>query len=244
MGRFAAAGIESHAMSLRGTSGSPCPDGSRSVRIGQHVDDLSAFVEQELGGRPPPVLVGHSFGGSSVLKYLEAGGAASGVALVCSVPPSGNSKMTLRFIGRSLRQAWLITRGFAMKTAASDPADARALFFDEKTADDELAAYMPRLAADSQVGLDLGDFNRNLPSRDADERGEAAWLARASPPLPVLVIGAERDAVVDAEGVKETAAFLGTEATVLAGLPHDVMLCRGWEVGADRIIDWMPARAR
>ena len=120
MARFAAAGLECHAVSLRGTSASP-DAASRSVKISQHVDDLRSFVDVALPSRPPPILVGHSFGGAYCMKYLEAGGPASGVALLCSVPPSGNGPMTARFLRRSLKQAFLITRGFAMKTARRAP---------------------------------------------------------------------------------------------------------------------------
>ena len=235
MHRFAAAGLECHAISLRGTSASPCD--ARSVKISEHVDDLRCFVEEALD-RTPPILVGHSFGGASVLKYLEAGHPASGAVLLCSVPPSGNSAMTLRFLRRSLRQAFAITRGFALKTAATNLNDCRALFFDERSSDAELSAFLPRLEADSQVGLDLRYFNANLPSAAATPDSRAAWLPSAP---PCLVIGAERDAVVDVVGVEETAHFLGIDGAELFDLPHDVMLCHGWEAPADRVIEWSRA---
>ena len=41
------------------------------------------------------------------------------------------------------------------------------------------------------------------------------------------MLGAEFDAVVDAEGVDEAAAFLGVPARTLPGMPHDVMLNPG-----------------
>lgn len=238
---LADAGLECHAVSLRGTSGSPAPD-QRSVKISEHVSDIRCFVEDVLMSEGaaaglPPILVGHSFGGATVLKYLEAGGAASGAALVCSVPPSGNGPMTFRFLRRSLSQAWLITRGFALKTAAKSTADARALFFDDGTPDEQLAEYLPRFEADSRVGLDLGHFNKNLPSKAADGDGRATWL-RDAPPL--LVLGAERDFVVDREGVEETARFLGVAAEFVP-LPHDVMLAEGWEAPAERLARWVKA---
>ena len=119
-----------------------------------------------------------------------------------------------------------------MKTATKDAADARALFFDETTPEATLEAYLPRFAADAQIGLNLRDFNANLPSNAANA-GRASWLGSA-PPLQVL--GAGRDAVVDREGVEETASFLGTNAEFFETLPHDVMLCDGWETPADRVI--------
>ena len=208
MERFAAAGIECHAVSLRGTSGSPVDQ--QSVQITEHVADLQAFVGEVFEGATPPVLVGHSFGGASCLKYLEVGGAASGAVLLCSVPPSGNGPMVGRFLRRSLRQAWLITKGFAMKSAATDATVCRDLFFDEGTSLAEVERYLPLLEADAQVGLDVGHFTRNLPSKEADFDGVAFWVEGSG--VPSLVLGALRDGVVDQEGVEETAKFLQADA--------------------------------
>jgi pimeloyl-ACP methyl ester carboxylesterase len=231
MGRFAAAGLEVHAVSLRGTSGSPCD--TKSVKITEHVADLHAFVEEALDG-VPPILVGHSFGGASCLKYLEAGHAAAAAVLLCSVPPSGNGPMTLRFLRRSPRQAWAITRGFAMKAAASDANVCRELFFDESTPLEQIAPFLTRLEADAQIGLDVRHFVSALPSQMAGPDGRATWLAGAP---PTLVLGAARDGVVDREANEETAAFLGVHAEFF-DMPHDVMLCEGWEAPADRITEF------
>ena len=242
MERFAAAGVECHAISLRGTSGTPAPAGAKSVQITEHVADVCAFIDKVFvdgsdRARPPPLLVGHSFGGSSVLKYLEAEHAASGAVFLCSVPPSGNTAMVGRFLRRSLRQAWLITRGFAMKAAATDATVCRDLFFDEQTSPEDVAVYLPLLEADAQVGLDVGHFTRNLPSKEADYDGVAFWLEGSD--TRMLVIGAERDGVVDREGVEETATFVGMQGQAeYFDLPHDVMLCKGWEAPCDRVIQF------
>ena len=63
---------------------------------------------------------------------LAQGGAAAGAALLCSVPPSGNVPMTARYLRNfKLRECWRITRGFALKAAATDGTLARELFFDD-----------------------------------------------------------------------------------------------------------------
>ena len=235
MERFAAAGLECHAISLRGTSGSPTDQ--KSVQIDEHVADLTSFLSEALDASArPPTLVGHSFGSATVLKYLEAGGSASGAAILCGVPPSGNGKMTLRFARRDFGQAWSILKGFAMKSATTSASDARRLFFDDGTSEEMVEGLLPRLQADSKVGIDLRHFNANLPSQAAGPDGRAAWLAGRSP-VPALVLGAARDYVVDREANLETAAFLGAEAEFV-DLPHDIMLCPGWEQPADRVIEW------
>ena len=229
---FAAAQIDCHAVSLRGTEGSPID--SAKVKTSEHVADLRAFVDEFLSA--PPVIVGHSYGGAFLLKYLEAGGAAAGAALLCSVPPSGNGPMTGRYLRRmQLSETWRITRGFALKAAATDADLARELFFDDKLPDADLTRYLRNFAADSTCSLDLGEFVSSLPSKRADgASGRAEWLPRAP---PALVLGAARDAIVDAEGVAESARFLGVEPRVL-DLPHDVMLADGWEAAADEVLGW------
>jgi hypothetical protein len=96
---------------------------------------------------------------------------------------------------------------------------------------------LPRLAADSKVGINLQHFNSNLPSKATGQDGRASWLAGAAL-APSLVLGATRDYVVDREGVEESAAFLGVEAQYCE-LPHDVMLCEGWVEPAERVITWV-----
>ena len=113
------------------------------------------------------------------------------------------------------------------------------LFFDEQTRDEDLAAWLPKLAADSRVRLDLKHFNRNLPARaETDSQGRARWVAERG--LPTLVCGAERDAVVDAEGVEEMGRFVGSTPLWLP-TAHDVMLAAGWELGADALAEWARA---
>ena len=143
MEHFARRGLECHAISLRGTSGSPADQ--KSVKIDEHVRDLAAFIRsRRFDPDAPPIIVGHSFGGATLLKYLEQGLPASGVVLLCSVPPSGNGPMTMRFLRRSLRQAFKITRGLALKTAATSADDARELFFEETFPDARLSMFLPR----------------------------------------------------------------------------------------------------
>ena len=78
MPHFAAAQIECHAVSLRGSEGSPSD--AATVRTSEHVADLAAFVEEHL--RRPPVMVGHSYGGAFLLKYLEQ------VTLILALTPT------------------------------------------------------------------------------------------------------------------------------------------------------------
>jgi alpha-beta hydrolase superfamily lysophospholipase len=59
------------------------------------------------------------------------------------------------------------------------------------------------------------------------------------PPLPVLVAGAEKDFIVDAQGVEETAQYFGVKAVMLPELYHDVMLGPKSTLAAECVADWL-----
>ena len=155
------------------------------------------------------MLVGHSFGGMYCQKVAEAGHELRGLALLCSVPPSGTSGTVGRYLLRKPGLAWAIVRGFVLKQCATDAAVCRRIFFapDGPPGDADLARYMANFGRDAAVGLDLSSALKQFPGRTAaGADGRADWLPRAP---PVLVLGAEGDVVVDLPAVQETAAFYG-----------------------------------
>ena len=80
---FASLGYPCVAFSLQGTGGTPAVDeGAKKVKIDSHVADLDAFLRGisddddnslglGLGEDPQVVLIGHSFGGLTIMKWLE-----------------------------------------------------------------------------------------------------------------------------------------------------------------------------
>mmetsp|Transcript_13586 Transcript_13586/g.42027 ORF Transcript_13586/g.42027 Transcript_13586/m.42027 type:complete len:305 (-) Transcript_13586:9-923(-) len=238
--RFASEhGVKAHALSLRGTSASPCEE--KAVKLSTHARDLTEAIEAELGANARPALVAHSFGGPVALDAVATGLDVEAVALLCSVPPSGNKPGTARVLRRSLGDAWLITRAFALKTAGSRPADGNAVFFNGLLDDATAEAYAARFFADSRKGLDLSDYQRSLPRWPVDAAG--AWAAKPAG-LRSLVVGCAADFVVDAEAVAETAAFMDAEPVVIPDCPHDLMLAPGFAEGAcDLVGSWVTSAA-
>lgn len=228
---FAKHHIPHYAVSLRGTAQSPAEPHQKTVTVKQHADDLLHLAKTL---PKPPVLVAHSFGAAYVYDYLARGGPAAGACFLAPVPPSGNAAMVGRLLRRSPAKALLVTRALAFKGAARSPDLARAVFFDGTLPAEALERYVQRFADDSRVGLDLGDFQRNLPSAAARADGSAPWADS----LPTCVIGGRDDVIVDEEGVRETARFARATPQLLDGLPHDLMLCGGWERAADRVVSW------
>jgi len=304
---FARQGYPCYALSLRGTGGTPAGDGVTRVKIDDHVEDVTAFVkyvvreEEDLqsarvgGIVADPVLVGHSFGGLTLMKYLESYllipkddnddhsrstdssnlpplPPISGIALLCSVPPSGNGKMTLRFLRRSLVDSYKITMGMASRKCITNTKLCRTLFFDgqerrpgrdkkgnnrvggnEKLKDDfglsdlDLKRYQQYFQRDTVATIDIADLSKKLPSAhvvsgDDDGSGRAVFADRIP---PALIVGAKHDFIVDREGVQETARYFGMDgAYTMVDSPHDVMLGRNWGEGADVLMGWLERIAK
>jgi pimeloyl-ACP methyl ester carboxylesterase len=102
MNHFSELDYPCYAVSLRGTSmtGMPPNDPGETVVIDEHLRDVEYVIDtvrQSHPNGPKPVIIGHSFGGIVAMKLLEnprVRNKVSGLALLCSVPPSGNGPMT------------------------------------------------------------------------------------------------------------------------------------------------------
>ncbi|KXZ41444.1 hypothetical protein GPECTOR_464g376 [Gonium pectorale] len=153
---FAARGYDTYAVSMRAQGGSdPATPGSAVAgTLDQHTADLASLVPglQSPGG-PAPVLLGHSFGGMFVHKYVLAmapPGALStsatpgsfppisGAALMCSVPHTGNKQLVMRFLMRDPIFSFKLTWGFVARSFARSKEAARELFFSKDIPDDRL----------------------------------------------------------------------------------------------------------
>lgn len=108
---FSAAGYDTLAISVRAQGGSDRGDLKVSGDLDSHADDLASFITSL---PKAPILIGHSFGGLLVEKYVSQLGEANrppveGVALLCAVPPSGNKEIVVRITKKSLKESWKIT---------------------------------------------------------------------------------------------------------------------------------------
>ena len=247
------------ALSWRGTGGTFAGEGVKKVKIMQHVQDLTDLLDllpaimNHTESATKPVLVAHSFGGLAIMKLLEVypnrAKDLSGVVTICSVPPSGNGKMTMRFLKRSIPDSWKITAGFAMKRCLKSTDLCRQLFFggDKRTlrdgtvqdygvSDADVIRYQKNFARDSVATIDLLDLAKKLPSAVSGKDGEAPSVALLP---PALVMGAKDDFLVDMEGLEETAAYFGLDQPLIVDSPHDVMLGAKWRNGADALHDWI-----
>lgn len=254
---FVQQGYPVAALSLRGTGGTFAGEGVKKVLVEEHVSDLKSALPQIVDSIAPnkkPVLIGHSMGGVSVMKYLEDAAVSdtlAGVVTMCSVPPSGNGPMIMRFLQSSLRNGYLITVGFVLKRCIKKEDVARELFFggdkvelpdgrieDYGVSDEDLRRYQGYFKRDTDAVLDVSALLKTLPSIMAID-------GKAPNPLPPsLVVGASRDFIVDKEGVEETAKYFGLDRPLFVDSPHDVMLGRNWKNGAEAIHNFCVSKVK
>ena len=221
---FAGHGHRVVAPSLRGHGASP--GALRGARIQDYVADVAEVAESL---PRPPVVIGHSMGGFVVQHFLKRHHAA-GAILLASIRPSGVLRVTGRIARRHPVQFAKVNAQMRLGPLVSTPALARELFFSPGMPEGEVAGFQRRLQDESyrafldMLALDLVDTKRV-------HRG------------PLLVLGAEHDAIVTPRETCSIATTYGTEAEIFPNLAHDMMLEPGWQAVAERVQRWLTAQS-
>jgi pimeloyl-ACP methyl ester carboxylesterase len=221
---FADKGYRALALSLRGHGNSTSPKALRWCSIADYVEDVES-VAASLAVRP--VVIGHSLGGGIVQKYLEKHYAPAAV-LLASMPPRGALGFTMRTARRvPLRAMKAMFTGNSLSYFAT-PELARAAFFSTQVCDADVARYAARLQNESvRSGYDGLFLNLPRPKRIT---------------APILVLGGELDRCIATKEVHATARAYQTEAEVVLGVAHNMMLEPKWALVAERIDTWLSAR--
>jgi non-heme chloroperoxidase len=219
---FAAQGYSAHALSLRGHGNSEGRDHLDWHSIGSYVEDVAEVIGS-LG--EAPVLIGHSMGGMVVQKYLETAEVPAAV-LMASVPPQGLLSSSLQLAINSpdlFRDLNGILHG-----GQASAEGLRQILFAQPVDDDTLIRYYRLMQPESQRAIwDMALFD--LPQR---------WRMKLP---PLLVLGAEHDALIPASFVESTADYYGIQPEIFPGMGHGMMLEAGWETVAARVVEWLAA---
>lgn len=221
---FAEHGYTSYAVSLRGHGGSEGHDRLRWTSIADYVADVAQVAGQM---ETPPVLIGHSMGGFITQKYLETRSNPAAVLLM-AIPPSGLWPTTWLVFRRHPLVFLKALATLSLYPMVATPALAREALFSANMPDEKAAAYQ-KLLQDESFRSYMDELGLNLvrPKRVK---------------TPLLVIGAEEDAVIPRKGVHATARAYGTTAVFFPKMAHDVMLEEGWQAVADRILEYLKER--
>lgn len=217
---FAGQGWQASAMSFRGHGSSPGRDALNNLSI----DDYAADLARIIATMPQaPVVIAHSMGGLVVQKYLEQAD-LPGAVLLCSVPPQGLAGSTMNLLMN--RPGVLFELNRLIGGHAPDADAIRDALFHQPVAPYTLQACIAHFQPESMRAIwDMSGFNLPRPSR----------MRRP----PMLVLGAEHDALIPPDQVRQTARSLGQAAHILPGMGHAIMLEQNWEHGAGRIADWL-----
>jgi pimeloyl-ACP methyl ester carboxylesterase len=196
------------------------PSGRTWYRVHHYVKDVErAAVEFS----SPPILVGHSMGGLVVQKYLERN-PAHGAALMASFPPQGTVAAVARLARQqpiALLKSTLLLR---LKPFIGSCQLVRELFFTSETPQEIVDHCFMHVQDESYLAF--VDTMIVLPRPRHIQ-------------VPVLVLGAERDAFFTVSEVRDTARAYRTEAQIFSGMGHNMMLDQGWQKVADQIDCWM-----
>jgi pimeloyl-ACP methyl ester carboxylesterase len=216
---FAQAGYPAYAVSLRGHGKS-----SGSLHFAGMADYVADLAEAIAQLPAPQVLIGHSMGGGVVQKYLERRAAPAAI-LLGSMPPHG---MSHAFVDAWRRHPWRWLQAnltFNTQSLFHTPELCREFFFSPDTSDADILRSMRVAGGESVRAL----FDMTLPH----------WLSPSRVTTPVHVIGGEQDIIIPPRDVEETARRLGTQARILPGAPHAMMIDARWRAAAEAIDDWL-----
>ncbi|PHT56686.1 hypothetical protein CQW23_05172 [Capsicum baccatum] len=239
---FSQNGYDCYALSLLGQGETDSPAAAVAGTLQTHALDIADFIHKEI--KLPPVLLGHSFGGLIVQYYIANTREAvkgsdsekkslfpnlSGAALVCSVPPSGNSGLVWRYLFSKPLAAFKVTRSLAAKAFQTSLPLCKETFFSEGMEDQLVARYQQLMTESSRMPLfDLRKLNASLPVPRLED-----------PAFKVLIVGAKDDFIVDIEGLDETGRFYGVPTVCIDGVAHDIMIDCSWRKGAQSILSWL-----
>jgi len=214
MAAAAERGYSSYAVSLRGHGGSGGTQQIKRTLIRDYVHDVLQAVTTLPS---PPVLIAHSLGALVAQRVLPRYPFRAGV-LLTPIPAGGIPSSTLAGARRRPAALAKIVVGATLPLGADD------LFAD--LPDSKAREYVSRLGPESPW------------AQYAMMRPERVGPINA----PLLVVGAEEDALVDAADVTRCAKALDADLMwVPAG--HDVMLDGPWRQTLDVVLDWVDTAA-
>lgn len=162
-----------------------------------------------------PVIVGHSTASIVVANVLAEGHARAGV-LLAPIPPYGGYKFPLHLLRRHPTD--LVRAGLLRPLPPR-----RDYFFSDRLDEASAERFRQRMTpASVRTNLELG-IPRRPPEID----------------VPLLVLGAEDDHLVDPVDVVRTARNYDTQARMFRGMGHALMLDAGWRAPLEVMLHWL-----
>ena len=222
---FAGHGYDCTALSLRGHAGS---EGREKLRWSS-IEDYVSDVEQVAGQfDAPPVIIAHSMGGFITQKYLEKHPKTPAAVLLTPIPPTELWPTTFAILKERPLVILKALAGLSLYPVVETPEVARWSLFSDDFPNELLVKYHAMMQDESFRSY-LDELGLNL-------------VRTKRVKTPLLVIGAENDAVIKHWMVRRIANLYDTQAVIFQDMAHDVMLETGWERVAETILKWFNER--
>jgi len=218
--RLAQHGHDCHAVDLRGHGAS---EGDvHTARLRDFIEDAHRAVAALPA---PPILIGHSLGGSLV-EHLLATNTYPGAVLVAGVPGRYPLSAVLRTMMAQPGQALHSMLCRDLRHLVGTDARARRFLFGPTTADETVRHTRARLtSAAPHVIRDL----------------LLAPSPRPRSSTPILVLAGTRDAAFSPRAQLRHATAVNADYREIVGSGHDVPLDHGWKHAVDLTAQWLAA---
>jgi pimeloyl-ACP methyl ester carboxylesterase len=210
---FAEQGYTVLAPSLRHHGKSEAVGALRWQRIRDYAADIQQVV-QNLEGKI--YLVGHSMGGHVVQKYLELYPDApiEKAVLLCSVPPHGVWRATLKAIARHPLSFLFVNLTLSFKPLLRSTERVKELFFTDRIPQKQLDKAFQNVQDESYLAyLDMLFLDLPKPQKIK---------------TPLLVIGAGNDFIFSKKDVLATAKAYNTEGVLFDNEAHNLFMEDNW----------------
>jgi pimeloyl-ACP methyl ester carboxylesterase len=206
LGWFAAAGFDTHAVSLRGHGGSEGSERLRWASVSDYVED----VRRVAAGLPrSPVLIGHSLGELVVQKYLEQYD-ARGAVLLAPSPVNGMFHSGLRLFRQNPVLFAKVHLTLEPGVLYATPDRVRRFLFSSHFSEESITRHADRLGRESFRAM--LDMTYSLPRVDRI-RGRGC---------PLLVLGAAEDVIVPPPEIEATACAYDAPFRIFPAMGHDM----------------------
>ena len=213
---FAARGMPSYAVNLRGREGShPEVDLSR-VSVADYVADAAAVARH----LDKPIIVGHSMG-ALIAQCLAERGLAHGICLIAPVPPKGIRFMTFKLMLKQLKYLPAIYGSSLVAPTIDDLKEVVLNRVPETQHEQIVASFIPdsgRAAKEMSISGVPVDHRRIR--------------------IPVMVVAADEDRFIPLDSARETAALYHAAMQTLLGHGHMMPIEPGWQTIADTVARW------
>lgn len=225
LGWFAQQGFEAHALSLRGHGNSEGAEKLRWASFNDYVEDIASVAA---GLSTSPAIIAHSMGGMVTQKYLGKYQAPAAV-LLASSPPTTALPTTIGIAKAQPLNFLKVNLTLSLYPLVASPEQVGAAFFSASMPAEDIERYAGLIGDESyRAFLDMLGLSLPKPKKVK---------------TPMLVLGAENDAIFTMQQVKDTAAAYNTTAEFFPKMAHDMMLESGWEKVAERILKYLDEQA-